>query len=62
MSVREVRLLQKAAKVVGEKPAPFARDILKRMSRQVLQRAGVAVRLDIDDFASGDLQSQDDEV
>jgi excisionase family DNA binding protein len=42
--------LDQAAKVLGEKPAVYGRDVLKRMSRQVLQRAGVAVRLDIDDF------------
>ena len=54
LTARELRLIHKAAKIVGDRPAPFARDVLKRMSRQVLQRAGVKVRLDKEDFLPQD--------
>ena len=50
LTAKELRLVQKAAKIVGEKPSPFARDVLKRISRQILQKSGVKVRLDMDDF------------
>ena len=45
-STAEKRLISRAAKILGETPAAYARDTLKRLSRQVLQRAGLKVRLD----------------
>jgi hypothetical protein len=65
LNAKELRLVAKAAKIVGDRPAPYARDVLKRMSRQVLQRAGVRVNLDMDDFAgdaTGSPEQAEDEV
>lgn len=54
LSIREMRLMQKAAKITGERPAAFGRECIKRVSRQILTKAGVTVRLDMDDLVGAE--------
>lgn len=46
LSKSEKSLIDRAARICGETPAAYARETLKRLSRQVIQRAGLKVRLD----------------
>src|SRR5215471_17464282 len=50
----EKRTIERAARIVGETPAAFARSTLKRLARQVLQKVGEKVRLDVDEPAGVD--------
>lgn len=46
----EKRMIEQAAKIVGEAPTVFAREILKRLAKQTIQRAGKVVRFDGEGF------------
>ena len=58
----EYRTVLRAAKVMKIKPAEFGREAVKRAARQVLKKAGVSIRLDMDDFIREGPGEEDDTI
>ncbi len=47
---KERLVIHKAAKIVGQLPAEFGRNVMKRAARMILKKSGVIVRVDLEDF------------